>query len=226
MSTILILDTETTGVDVGAVAIEVACALYSVEHASVIRSFSSLIRHHENPAEAVNHISAALLAEAPENGSVWNAVARMGAGVRAVVAHNAEFDQRHQRAFIPGCVPWVCSMDDLAWPRATKPAGESLISLTLAHGLGVASAHRAAADVDMLARLFTRAAELGADIDTMLTRGLRPKALFVARVSFARKDEAKAHGFRWNDPIVKEWSRRMAIEDAAALPFDVVRVES
>jgi hypothetical protein len=52
MKTILLLDTETTGTDERAVCIEVAVALYSVEYAAVVRSYSSLIRHDANEAEA------------------------------------------------------------------------------------------------------------------------------------------------------------------------------
>lgn len=225
VETILILDTETTGTDDAAVCIEVACALYSVRHAAVIRSFSSLIRSESNAAEAVNHIAPALLVDAPESGPVWSAVARVGANAGAVVAHNAEFDQRFQRAFVPGTKSWICSMDDLLWPRATR-LGEGLISLALAHGIGVANAHRAAADVDLLARLFTRAAEMGADLEAMLARGLRPKALFQALVPFERNHEAKAAGFRWNDPVPKAWTRRMAIEDVAALSFPTREVSA
>ena len=218
---ILILDTETTGVDDGAVCIEVACALYSLKHAAVVRSFSSLIRHHENPAEAVNRISPALLAEAPLPGNVWPVIDRMALSVRAIVAHSADFDRRFVPPIVAANAPWVCSMDDLAWPR---PAGRSLVALALAHDLGVSHAHRAAVDVDLLARLFTRAAEMGADLEAMITRGLRPKALFVALVPFERKDEAKVAGFKWDESVPKAWSRRMAIEDVAALPFKVREV--
>lgn len=223
MDTILILDTETDGTHDGAVCIEVAACLYSVRHAAPIRSFASLIRAESNAAEGVNRIAPALLLGAPLGSKVWETVGRFAAtpGIGAVIAHNAEFDRR----FVPGEVyaslPWICSMDDLAWPRATKPAGESLINLALTHGLGVAHAHRAAADVDLLARLFTRAAEMGVDLGAMLARGMRPKALFQALVPFDRKDEAKAHGFKWNEPVLRAWTRRMAIDDVDALPFDV-----
>lgn len=222
METILILDTETTGIDDAAVCIEVACILYSVTHAAPVRSFASLIRADSNPAEHVNGIPAALLADAPEEGPVWSAVARIGVEAGAVVAHNAEFDQRFQRAFIPGCKPWICSCDDIQWPRVHD--SKSLVGLALAHGLGVSSAHRAMTDCDTLARLFTRAAEMGADLGAMLARGLRPKAKFQALVSYDTNALAKTAGFRW-DPDTKRWWRTMAIEDAETLPFKTRRIE-
>ena len=66
MSEIVILDCETTGIDEGAVCIEVALCVYSLTHAAVIDSYSSLIRADANPAESINRISPALLADAPE----------------------------------------------------------------------------------------------------------------------------------------------------------------
>jgi DNA polymerase-3 subunit epsilon len=220
--TVLILDTETTGTDDSAVCIEVACILYSVTHAAPIRSFASLIRAESNPAERINGIPAALLASAYEEGPVWSTVARIGAEAGAVVAYNAEFDERFQRAFIPGSKPWICAMDDLQWPRASD--SRSLVALALAHGLGVASAHRAMTDCDTLARLFSRVAEMGEDLGAMLARGLRPKAKFQAIVSYDTNHMAKAAGFRW-DPDAKRWWRTMAIEDVEALPFKVRRIE-
>jgi DNA polymerase-3 subunit epsilon len=83
-----------------------------------------------------------------------------------------------------------------------------------------ASAHRAMADCDLLARLFTRVAEMGADLDDMLAHGLRPKATFQALVSYESNHLAKTAGFRWNAEK-RVWARKMAIEDAAALPFKV-----
>lgn len=84
--------------------------------------------------------------------------------------------------------------------------------------------YAAPVDVDMLGRLFTRAEEMGSDLEAMLTRGLRPKALFEAVLPYDRRDEAKEAGFRWNDPIPRAWTRRMAIEDAALLPFETRQV--
>lgn len=223
LETVLILDTETTGVDDSAVCVEVACILYSVTHAAPIRSFASLIRADSNPSERVNGIAPALLTSASEPRWVWTIVDAMAEQAGAIVAHNAEFDRR----FVPHGAdhgrPWICSCDDLQWPRASD--SRSLVALALAHGLGVASAHRAMTDCDTLARLFSRVAEMGQDLGAMLARGLRPKAKFQALVSYDTNHMAKAAGFRW-DPDAKRWWRTMAIEDAEALAFKVRRIES
>ena len=225
MKRVLILDTEATGLDpkVDAV-IEVACILYSIEHATVIESYSSLIRATDNAAEAINRIPPAALVGAEHPDAVWARVMVLTDTADAIVAHNAEFDRGFVRDRLRDALPWVCSRSDLTWPKQTKP-GPSLVSLALEHDLGVATAHRALADCDLIARLFTRAAELGADLRAMLARGMRPKAEFIALVSFDDKDKAKAAGFQW-DAQRKQWKRRMAVEDAAALPFRTQQVQA
>lgn len=225
MKNILLLDTETTGTDEHAVCIEVAVALYSVEHAAVTRSYSSLIHHGVNEAEHVNRIPVGLLASAPAAPIVWTGVARFAAQADAIVAYGAEFDRRFVPAETAQGRPFICAMDDLAWPRADKRM--TLTALALAHDVGVASAHRAFADVDLLARLFTRVKDMGCDLEAMLRRGLRPKARYVvADRAFdeARNALVKTHGFSW-DPLMRQWSRSMAIEDAEALPFAVKRAD-
>ena len=55
MKRILIVDVETTGVDAAKDrVIELGFVLWSVEHRCILEAYSSLISHHENPAEAVN----------------------------------------------------------------------------------------------------------------------------------------------------------------------------
>lgn len=217
-SRVLILDTETTGLDPAVdEVVEVAVALFDVKRAAVTESWSCLIRAAANPAEKINGIAPALLADAPARETVWARVVEYAVLADAVVAHNAEFDRAFSPPSLRTSLPWICSKNDLEWPRANK-LGESLVSLALAHGLGVAHAHRAMADVDTLARLLSRAAELGVDLGAFLARGLRPKAKVIAQVSYDDREKAKASGFQW-DGATKKWWRIMALEDAAKLPF-------
>lgn len=225
MKPILLLDTETTGTDDGAVCIEVAVALYDIQLAAVTRTYSSLIQADSNAAEHINGIAPALLANAPIPQAVWAGVAKFAAHAEAIVAHGAEFDKRFVPSSATNGLPWICSCNDLEWSRPSS--SKSLVSIALAHGVGVSSAHRAFADVDVLARLLTRVHEMGADLEALLARGLRPKARFViAERGFdaARNALAKQHGF-WFDYDTKEWVRTMAIEDVSALPFEVERSE-
>ncbi len=223
MKRILIIDTETTGLDpkVDAV-IEVGAILYSVEHATALTAWSTLLPAGTNAAEAINRIPAAALSDAPDPSLCWANIASMAETAGAIVAHNAEFDRGFVPAILRTIRPWVCSKNDLEWPKQEKP-GQSLVSLVLAHDLGIATAHRALADCDMLSRLFTRARELGCDLSAMMARGMRPKAQFQALVSFDEKDKAKEAGFQW-EASTKRWLRTMAIEDAAALPFQTKEI--
>ncbi len=218
MKSIAILDVETTGTDDTATCVEVAAVLFSVPHASPIRAFSSLIRAPSNPAFSVNRIPEAMLLDAPTAEQVWPAIGRMASEADAFVAHFAEFDSSFVPPSIAGSKPWICSCHDLTWPRQQKP-GEGLVKLALAHDLGISVAHRAAADVDILARLFARVAEMGVDLQSMLARGLRPKATYQALVSYDDRALASEAGFRWNEDKTRRWLRRMANEDVETLPF-------
>lgn len=223
MRRVLLLDTETTGLDPQIDAcIEVGCVVFDTWRASPVMSFASLINHDSNAMEKVNHIPAALVLVAPPADLVWGRVAAMADTCDAILAHNAAFD----RGFVPEPVreakPWICTKDDLEWPHASRP-GLSLVSLALEHGLGVSSAHRALADCDLIARLLSRVAEQGVDLAAFLARGLRPKATYQALVSFADKDKAKDAGFTW-EPASKRWLRTLAIEDANTFPFPLRQV--
>jgi DNA polymerase-3 subunit epsilon len=220
MDRVLILDTETTGIDADAVAIEVAVCVFDVKRAVSVRSLSTLVHAESNPAEKVNRIPADLLSDAPPAHRVWRALVPYASLCQAVVAHNADFDRRFVPETATGPLPWICSCNDLAWPCASRP-GEGLVSLALAHNLGVAHAHRAAADVELLARLFSRVAEMGHDLDALLSRGLRPKVLVQALVSYDDREKARVAGFRWNEDGTSRWLRKMPLEDAEALPFKV-----
>jgi DNA polymerase-3 subunit epsilon len=217
----LILDTETTSLEPppkGA-AIEVAVTLFDLTHAQPVESFASLIRCDRNEAVRVNGIPIEMLKSASPSAIVWGHVKAIAERAQVVVAHNAEFD----RQFTPDLgIPWVCSEGDIQWPHQAR--GGSLVNLALSLGLGVASAHRAMADVDTLARIFTRLVERGHDLSELVRHAMRPKALFYALVSFEEKELAKECGFRW-DGSEKVWFKRMAVDDVKALPFKTRRVK-
>jgi DNA polymerase-3 subunit epsilon len=219
MRNVLIVDTETTGLDPASdVAIEVWAILFSVEHATALESFSALIYHDENPAESINRIPPAALSDARDPVSAWGVVQDLATRADAFVAHNAEFDRRFAPEWLRDLKPWICTKEDIEWPKQDRP-GMSLVPLALAHDLGVAVAHRALADCDLIARLLTRCRELGHDIDAMLTRGLRPKVTLMACVSFDDRELAKVAGFQ-------QWLRRMVEADAAFdFPVRVVAEE-
>lgn len=217
MRRVLLIDTETQGTDPATAAcIEVGCIVYDVEHAAPVASFASLIRAESNAAENINRIPVGVLQSAPLASEVWPAVLAMASTCGAILAHNAAFDRGFVPAELRDSLPWICTKDDLAWPSASRP-GLSLVALALDHGLGVSAAHRALTDCDLIARLLNHVGDDG-DLTAFLAYGLRPKATYQALVSFDDRELAKAAGFGWDGPN-KRWTRTMAIEDAAKLPF-------
>lgn len=222
--TVAILDTETSGIDPAAgQLLEVAVVVYSVENADTIGVRSWLVEASENPAEAINGITPPLMQAGRPRADVMRELAEFCAPAEAWVAHNADFDRKWIDREIADLKPWICTVDDVAWPRHTESRG--LIVLAVAHGVPVLSAHRALEDTLTLARLLRRVHELGHDVGAMLARGLRPKATYRAVVSFDDKEKARSAGFRW-DPERKWWVRKMATEDVSALPFRAVEVPS
>ena len=230
MQNILILDIEATGLDHQKdTVVEVAAALWSVPHRALLDVRSMLVRTEQlNAAFHVNRIPDALIAQGNVGWSeAESLIGDMMYDADATVAHNADYDRAWFSKDVAERTPWICSCDDLDWPRTTQSKG--LVSLALDHGVGVVSAHRALADVLTLARLFEAVAPIlelqGRTLEEFLARGLRPKARFQALVPIERKDEAKSAGFHWNPgPVGKGWFRNMAIEDAALLRFPTRQV--
>lgn len=220
----LLLDTETTGVNPATDrVIEVAVILFDLELGCPIESYASLLQATENAAESANGIPPAALVDANHAIEVWRRVAEVAAKADVIAAHNAEFDQSFVRAAgLVGLADrvWCCTMSGFDWGGSRK-----LVEIALNHGVGVASIHRALADVDTMARLFARVRERGGDLPALFRRAARPKSLFYALVSYNNRQIAKDHGFGWDEPKHgKNWFRYMPPEDTAALPFQVRKV--
>lgn len=219
MKEVLIVDTETTGVDPASdKLIELGWARWNVEHRCLAACGSYVIPGAQNKAAAVNGIDDAFL-QGQYLGPVPPAP---DSEIRFVLAHNAEFD----KAFVASAddvVPdflreaeWICTQEDMTWPRAAR--GESLVNTALKHGVSVVSAHRAIHDVLMLVRLLEAVPDVDARLAAALAHSRLPKCLVVSLAPFEQKDTVKAHGFKW-DPDRRAWFRRMAIQDAEKLPF-------
>ena len=234
LETVLIVDTETTGltpVD-GSRVIEYGAVLFSVPTVSVISCWSELVHlpgDDSNAAESTNRIPSAALAlsQALEHEHVLVSLFKLASRADALVAHNAVFDRTFVEHACGGPLrgasgeplPWICTLEDVDWPRPSSSM--SLVAIALAHDVGVVQAHRALADCTLIARLFERVHELSPGcLPALLDKALRPKAVFQAVVRYDERHLAKEQRFRW-EPESKRWLRRMAVEDAAALPFRV-----
>lgn len=229
---ILILDTETTGLSATDRILEVGLILYSVRHHSPLIQFSALLPgRDENPCEWINHIPAGALIETSSLDFDSHAIAaNLRNAADAIIAHRAEFDSQFFDAASPWHrIPWICSKFDMDFPRSRPGRGEPLVSLALAHGIGVSTAHRALTDCLIIAEIFNRLPSFGWNLADVLERASRPKALFVALVSYEQRQLAKDAGFQWNDErhpkYPKTWTRRMFIDEASALSFKTRKLE-
>lgn len=225
-ATLLILDTETTGLDpASGQCLEVGAVLFHVPARAVLGQLSFLIPADTNPARHVNGIDPAVT-RLPQP---WRqSLALFGALVQsadAVLAHNAAFD-RQWFGIDPLPVierPWICSMDDIRWPGDRHlRANPSVRDLALAYGVPVWAAHRALTDCIYLAQVFERCPEL----EELLVAALEPRRLFRAQLSYAERHRAKEAGFRWNDPVAGAWARRLSEREVRALPFPVELVSA
>jgi DNA polymerase III subunit epsilon len=224
---VLLLDVESTGVDPSInQCIEIAVCLFDVKLASPITSYANIMYAPSNDAFHVNGIYPELLLEAQPDPDeyIWPFVLSLAQMSDAIIAHNAEFDKQFVPEDVRSAAPWICSMNDLEFERGKL--GSSLLALAAAHKVPIGAAHRAGADVDLLARLLERVAEKHS-LEQMFLEGLRPKKRYVAQVSFAEKDLAKQCGFAWQKET-KSWWRNIVPEkvESMNLPFEVRQIDA
>lgn len=160
MTTVAVIDFETTGLSpaVGDRATEIAVVL--VEGDQVVDRFQSLMNAGVRISafiEAYTGISNAMIATAPRAESVMAEAARF-VGDRPMVAHNASFDRRFwmaelERADCRADQPFACTMllSRRLYPQAPN---YRLGSLAAFHALpSTGRAHRALADAETAAAL-------------------------------------------------------------------------
>lgn len=235
---ILILDTETTGVDTIDHTIEIGMVLWSVEHRSTITVFSTVAvppKGTGNEAEWVNGIPAGMLANLDVDPDMQSRlVAKLPLSIAAqsdaIVAHNADFDKRFCKKRWPELVaeyPWICTMEDFVWPKQAPSA--KLSDIALAHGQAVVAAHRAINDCLMIVRLFESIPDIAVRLEKALAYSKQPKLLVQAKCKFTQNHLAKHAGFRYNsgdDGRPKGWINRMTRDEYELLmrskpPFPV-----
>jgi DNA polymerase-3 subunit epsilon len=217
--TLLILDTETTGLDPTTDSlVEVGAILFSVPHRAVVHQVSFLLPCTENPAQHVNGIVPELTTWLPVNAiPLFLDLARHA---DAFIAHNAAFDAAFIDPLLTPAlhsIPWICTCESIRWPGLRL--NPSLTDLALAYGVPVWAAHRALTDCTYLAHVLQRDPKL----ERHLIQGLKPRRLVIAQVSYDQREQAKAAGFRW-DPAAKQWSRRCSQSEIDELGFAVVEV--
>ena len=113
-------------------------------------------------------------------------------------------------------------MEDMRWPKEKQLRSRpSVRDLALAYEIPVWAAHRALSDCIYLAEVFRRCDQL----EQLIERGLEPRSLMRAQVSYDDRQLAREAGFRWNDPVKGAWTRRLSAREVEELPFPVVPQE-
>lgn len=219
---VLILDTETTGLDSSKDRlIELALILVDVDKATGLPlQVQEVFDELEDPgrpipAEAtrVTGITDAMVAGKRLDEA---RVAELMAGVDLVIAHNARFDRGFMENRLPAFakLPWACSVSEIDWQAQGR--GSAKLEF-LAHELGFFyDAHRA--EMDCHALLAVLAAPLPNTGETGLARLLAAAQSTSYRVQatgspFASKDALRGRGYRW-DAERKVWHTQVGNQAA------------
>ena len=223
MKKILILDTETTGLDPadGAVVIELAAILFDVELRDVIAQCSVLLPTGSNDAQHVNRIKPELTRSAPGlMPPMLKAFYAMAQQADYVLAHNADFDRKWfgDGGSLPALeLRWICSMDDVKWPKNSKRGRASVVSLALDYEVPVWAAHRALTDCVYLAEVMKREP----DLTRLLIEALEPKKVYVSMLPYESRQQCKDAGFVWDQIVPKAWAKKMRPTEVEKLGFQV-----
>jgi DNA polymerase-3 subunit epsilon len=229
---VLILDTETTGLDASRDRI-MELALLSVDVETATGLPTGPVEIYDGLEDPGMPISAEIQAltgidDAMVRGQRLDEqrVADMLGRADLVLAHNAGFDRPFVEARLPqfALLPWGCSFADLDW----KKEGRSSAKLTqLALELGwFYDAHRA--EMDCHALLAVLAAPLASGptgLACLLAAVGRPSYRLQATAApFEAKDLLKARGYRW-DGTQRVWYTRLGDEAGLDTECDWLKLE-
>ena len=218
---ILILDTETTGLDENKdEVIEIGCILFDVSFKCVLSQVSFLFPVNNNDAEYVNGISAEVtnISQPWEDG--LNFFLKLVDCSDFIVAHNVEFDKKW---FGKGRLPklnkkWICSLEDINWSfQKSLKNRPSVTDLALSFSIPVWNLHRALSDCFYISEVFKKCHNL----EEILLKATEPRFLYKALISYEDRSLAKNAGFRWNSPVQGAWSRKLTTDEAKNLDFRV-----
>lgn len=214
---VMILDTETTGLDpASASLIEVGVVIYDVAIGAVVEERSELVRASDNPAFDVNGIPVPLVVEARGRDVVVGWVVELAKrhDVACVVAHNAAFD----RKWLPELhhLAWVCSKEDIVWPHARK--GGRLCALVADEGAAWSRWHRALSDCLAISVVLDRLRDRGVNLVALFEAALQPRTAYKVFCTFEQKDQVKALGGAWNAEA-RRWEIKLTDDAARDFPF-------
>ena len=218
---VVVLDTETTGLDQGKESIiELAMLRVDIDNATglpvgEVQVYDGL----EDPGKPIPPEVVALtgIHDADVQGQCLDEarVVELLDGVDLVIAHNAGFDRPFVENRIAqfAQVNWACSFADIDW-KAQGRGSAKLESLAQANGWFY-DAHRA--EMDCHALLAVLAQKLSEDAHTglaqLLQAAARPSYLLQAtNAPFEAKDKLKGRGYRWNAEQ-RVWHTRLKTDE-------------
>jgi DNA polymerase III subunit epsilon len=164
MENILILDTETTGLDPfkGAKLIEIGAVLFNLKYKQVIQTLSTLLACDENPVQDINHIDPQWTRVQKDQGAAIKFLGYMARQAYAIVAHNAHFDKKFMDTIDVDNEfkqkKWICTKNDFKWPVILFRT--RLEDICNAMGVPYLNAHRALIDCTLLAECFKKVNDL------------------------------------------------------------------
>jgi DNA polymerase-3 subunit epsilon len=144
-------------------------------------------------------------------------IAELTRNAQLVVAHNARFDRPFVEARLPAFakLPWACSIADIDW--AAEGRGSSRLEYLAMKCGWFYDAHRAGMDCHALLSVLNKPMPVsGGTGFARLLEAARATSfrVFADGAPFAAKDQLKARGYRW-DPERRVWHAEL--RDQAAL---------
>ena len=215
----LVLDVETTGLDVDRDAIiELAVRRFRYDDDGVITHIDQPYDWVEDPGHAIPPEIATLtgLKDSDVVGRIIDAdkATRLLRSATFVIAHNSRFDRRwvERRLEDAQGLDWACSMEQIDW-RGHGFDGRGLGYLLCQTGW-FHDGHRAGADVDAAIQLLQHRFDDGRTaLSTLIERATRPSWVVRAvGAAFEVKDLLRARGYRW-DAARKAWWTEVADDD-------------
>lgn len=175
MESVLILDTETNGLDPakGAKVIEIGAMLFNLKYRQVIQTFSTLLETSDNACENINHINASWTQVTKAESQALDYLGDMASAAHAIVAHNAQFDKKFMETLQMNvhfmATPWICTKMDFKWPLHLYRY--RLQDICEAMGVPYVDAHRALADCNLLVKCFEKIEDIEARMENALKFG-------------------------------------------------------
>jgi DNA polymerase III subunit epsilon len=207
MTKVIVLDTETTGLDpTRDKIIELAFVRMTIcDRTGQLLHIEPPMSFLEDPgaplSEAIQDLTGLSDAELRGHRFDDSVIATMLSDACLLVGHNARFDADFVRRRFPALTqPWGCSLIDIDWNAHGLAAnGKSVGALLAAAGYFMDGAHRAGPDTWATAILLSMPARDGRTLAAhLIETARRPSCrLFAKGAPFALKDNLRAAGYRW-----------------------------